>query len=465
MRAARLEPLYDYRLWLRALVVVAVLLAAAYLGRKPSPLYLYALLGAGGLVALLRWPPLGLLALVAAALLVPFAVGTGTGTSLNAAVLLVPALLGLATLDMLKRRDLGALSARPMLPLALLCVVAVIAFLAGSQPWILFAETASLASQAGGLAIFLLSAAAFLLAAHWTRDERWLQALTWLFIALGAVFVAGRVAEPIGQLTDRLFQAGASGSLFWTWLVALAFGQAAFNQKLAPILRLALAGVVAAALYDSLAGAEAWLSGWLPAVVALVVALVAGAPRLALPTMAIGAVVGAVNLDRVSAFLSAGDNAFSLVTRLAAWRIVAEITSASPLIGLGPSNYYFYTPLFPILGYAVSFNSHNNYVDIAAETGLLGLACFLWLAFAVGWLAWRARARVPAGFGRGYLYGAIGGLAGTLAAMGLGDWFIPFVYNIGFTGFRASVLGWIFLGGLVALANTYSRRGESGVRG
>jgi hypothetical protein len=28
---------------------------------------------------------------------------------------------------------------------------------------------------------------------------------------------------------------------------------------------------------------------------------------------------------------------------------------------------------------------------------------------------------------------------------------LPFVYNIGLAGFRASVLGWLFLGGLVSL--------------
>jgi hypothetical protein len=32
-----------------------------------------------------------------------------------------------------------------------------------------------------------------------------------------------------------------------------------------------------------------------------------------------------------------------------------------------------------------------------------------------------------------------------------GDWLIPFVYNIGLNGFRASVFGWLFLGGLVVI--------------
>jgi hypothetical protein len=33
----------------------------------------------------------------------------------------------------------------------------------------------------------------------------------------------------------------------------------------------------------------------------------------------------------------------------------------------------------------------------------------------------------------------------------MGDWFLPFTYNIGFPGFRAAMFAWLFLGGLMAL--------------
>jgi hypothetical protein len=54
-------------------------------------------------------------------------------------------------------------------------------------------------------------------------------------------------------------------------------------------------------------------------------------------------------------------------------------------------------------------------------------------------------------FAEGYVVGAVGGLAGTLVAMMLVDWLLPFVYNVGFSGLRTSALAWMFLGGLVAL--------------
>ena len=45
----------------------------------------------------------------------------------------------------------------------------------------------------------------------------------------------------------------------------------------------------------------------------------------------------------------------------------------------------------------------------------------------------------------------------TLVAASLGDWLIPFVYNVGLRGMRASILAWIFLGGLAAIEQIVKR--------
>jgi hypothetical protein len=120
-------------------------------------------------------------------------------------------------------------------------------------------------------------------------------------------------------------------------------------------------------------------------------------------------------------------------------------------LGLGFANYYWYTPLFPIRGYAVSFNSHNNYIDLVAQCGLVGLVLLFWFFWELGRLGWWLRERVPVGFAQAYVYGALGGLAGTIVVATLGDWVLPFFYNVGLDGFRSSMLGWLFLGGLVCL--------------
>jgi O-antigen ligase len=161
-----------------------------------------------------------------------------------------------------------------------------------------------------------------------------------------------------------------------------------------------------------------------------------------------------VPLSSAAAYVLATDS-YSWGTRVDAWLIVVEIAKANPIFGLGFGNYRWFAPLFPIRGWAVQFNSHSQYIDIYAQAGIIGLICFLWFFGALVVLGWRLRNRVPAGFPRAYVYGALGGWVGTIVAGSLGDWVIPFFYNIGYRGFRASVLGWLFLGGLVALERLY----------
>ena len=105
------------------------------------------------------------------------------------------------------------------------------------------------------------------------------------------------------------------------------------------------------------------------------------------------------------------------------------------------------------------FNSHNNFVDIVAQTGVLGLGFFLWFFWAGAKVCWQLKERVPKGsFAEAYVFGAFGGLVGTLVAGMLGDWVLPFVYNIGLVGVRTGVLAWIFLGGLVVMEQRYGGR-------
>jgi hypothetical protein len=96
-------------------------------------------------------------------------------------------------------------------------------------------------------------------------------------------------------------------------------------------------------------------------------------------------------------------------------------------------------------------SSHNNYVDLFAHTGLLGLGLFLWFAAELFFLGWRLSDRYPTGFTGGYVGGMTAAWVGSLVVMLLADWMLPFVYNIGFPGFQASILVWLFLGGLVAV--------------
>jgi O-antigen ligase len=451
--------------WLPPLVVASVALLsiglsvvnlrrAGYFGLPLALLVLAMIVGVVGVILFLRWRQLGFIILIPAALLAPLEIGTGSGSSLNAAILLVVLLLGLWILDLVTGRERLDPISHLELPLIIFLAVSILSFIVGQLPWFPFAsQQAPLPAQLGGLAIFVLSAGAFLLAGRRIREMPWLQGMTWAFIVTGTLFVVGRLLPTIGPSITRLFQHGTyNNSMFWTWLAALALGQALFNQKLGYGWRMALGGAVALTLYVGYFINGDWVSGWFPPLVAVAV-IVAVRSRIILVAAVLVAVMFVPEL--LSNVIASDEYSYS--TRIDAWLLVLEMIKTSPVLGFGPANYYWYTPLFPIRGYSVVFNSHNQYVDILAQTGALGMLFLLWFFVGMGRLTWALRDSED-GFARGYIYGVLGGLAGTLVAGTLVDWFLPFVYNIGMNGFRASILPWLFLGGLMSLARMSATR-------
>jgi hypothetical protein len=431
---------------LRPLLVAGELLLVATLAFMASQRQLMLVVvlpfGVGMVLAFLRWPSLGLIVAALAGIVVPYLGPSG----LNATMVLVALLLGIWLLDMVARQQqIRFAPSRTTWPFLAFLVVAVISFAVGQLPWLTFARHAPLGAQLGGLAIILLSAGTFFLVANQIQDLRWLRRITWGFLAIGGLSVLLRSVLPaLGLPTQNLLP--QVGTVFFIWLVGMALSQAMFNRDLHRGWRLILGGLALVTLYVLFVLKFEDKSGWLSVFVCIAAIIAARSWRagLALVPVAVLATLylwtGVVSTDE-----------YSISTRFDAWRIMAQIIKISPLWGLGFANYYWYTPLFPIRGYAVSFNSHNNYVDIVAQTGLVGLFCFLWLMWEVGRLGWRLREQAPTGFAQAYVYGALGGLAGMVVAGMLGDWVLPFFYNVGLNGFRSSMLGWLFLGGLVSI--------------
>ena len=444
----------DARAWQRLLVMAGVLFLSLYIAlnvpQNIAPLLLFLFAGLFGFLILLRQPELGLVGIVVGALSIPFVVGTGTQTSLNAAVLLIPVLLGVWVLNMVRQQNVTLVPSQINLPLVFFIGCATISLIAGNLPWNYFAGRASLQAQLGGWAIFVFSVCATLLVANLVRDVRWLKLLVGIFLIVGGVYIVGKLIPLVAFVTDLVIAPGANGSLFWIWLVALAGGQAFFNRSLTKPVRLGLLALALATLGAGWLG-RTWVSGWLPPLVAISVLLGLRSWRLGLASIMIGGLVVLV-LDPTILSTLVGSKQYSIDTRFdAAEILLTQVFPLSPIVGLGPANYYFYTPLFPISGYYVNFNSHNQYIDILAQLGVVGFVVFAWLMVSFASLGWDLRKRVTDDFSRGYVYGCLAGLAGTMVAGLQGDWFLPFVYNIGFTGFRASILGWLFLGGLVAI--------------
>ncbi len=441
--------------WLRLVVIIGMLFLTLVIARTGPQISLLAVIAAlpvlvvGGYL-IVRYPPLGFLLVIV--------ISTVFKIDLPPIGLIAMVILLLTVLwifDMVVRqREINLVNSPTMAPLILFTAVVVLAFIVGQLPWFSIAQV-PIDNQIGGVAIFIISFAAFILVAHQVRDIRWLKWMVYLFIGLAgpAVFIGMRVLPGWRTLNQLLLHPKTTGgSLFWLWLACMTFSQALFNKNLAMKWRGLLLAILVGYLYLALGRNRAWTSGWAPSFVGLFIILWVARPKWAMPLTMVGVASLILLFQPIYNSVFIGDNEYSAMTRLEAWRIVGEIIKVNPILGLGPGNYYNYTLLFPILGFYVEFNSHNNYVDIVAQTGILGLACFIWFVVVTWQLGWRLRNQVPKdGFTQAFVYGALGGLAGSVAAGMFGDWVLPFVYNIGIFGLRSSIYAWFFLGGLVAI--------------
>jgi O-antigen ligase len=446
---------------IRLVLILAVVALSMYLplsmSRSRILQILVLVIGALGGLFLLKNPYPGFLLLIVGSILIPFDIGTGTSSAINPAIVLIAGLTVLWLFDMLiLNQKFSFLPSRALIPSFLLAISVLFSFGIGQLPWFPI-PGATINSQIGGMAIFLLSVALIFVAAHQIKSLVWLERLTWVFVFSAAYYlffshVIPAVAPSLTPMTRNMFSQGMSGSLFWVWTFAIAFSQALCNNRLKWYNRMLLFTIVAVAFYFRMIVTREWSSGWVPAVVAVIVIVL-----IHFRWAGVGlAVIGSFSLIIYGTMFSnllLRNNEYSYSTRLEAWEIALDIIKSSPIFGFGPANYHFYTTLFPIRGYFVQFNSHNNYIDLLLQVGIVGTLIFLWLMYEVWQTGWKIRFTVPSGFSYAYVIGCLGGLVGTAAAGMFGDWVIPFVYNVGLHGFRASMLSFLFFGGLIALEN------------
>ncbi len=462
------------RQWLTPAAVTIVVLALAFLlGQRASPLWLGLLVAAAGGLALLARPALGLFALVLAALVLPLEIGTGTEVRLNPASLLVLALAGLWLLASLRRRTLAFAASSVNRPLLLFLAAGLLSLLIGRATWDPTVPVGGsfLLVQLAQWAIFAFSALAFWLAANLIRDERWLWRLTALFLIVGGGVAILRVLPGAGGMLNRFTTIAFVRAPFWVLAAALAGAQLLWNRRLSLPWRFLLVAILATGFYFGFFINRESSSTWVGIGAALGVLIWLRFPRLRWPLAALILTMIAIGIlvPTVYEFAGGDDAWFSTGgSRLVLIGRVVEVTMRNPITGLGPAAYRPYANATPLV-YAHIFwvdprvSSHNNYVDLFSHGGLLGLSLFGWFAWEIALLGARLRTRYTDGVAGAYVNGMLAAGASSLVLMLFADWILPFVYNIGFPGFQASVLVWLFLGGLVALENF--RGQESGDRG
>ncbi len=313
--------------------------------------------------------------------------------------------------------------------------------------------------QAGQYALFVLSFAAAFLTAHQSLGEKELKIWTWIVIGIG---FSGMVYELVtGSVRTR--DLGVTGALL-IWSVVLVGAQLIFNPGLKRFTRWAaifclLVWVVWASRI------LIWKGGWVPALVGLALLLFFKNRKVFWIGLAIIILLAVLNWADLYQTLYAPEVETASSVRPLYWLDVVRLTSRSPILGLGLVNYFYYwaDPSFiPASRLAAGWDrwnawgyappSHNMFVDVYAQTGLVGIVLFVWGMVAALWVAYRVYKAQPPGFLQAYAVGILCGFAAMLFTSFLfADWLIPFVYNITITGFRHSVYSWILFGTVLGL--------------
>jgi hypothetical protein len=391
----------------------------------------------------------GLTILIASAVAFPMEFGGSGRKPLNAALPLAAGIVAIWLLGVFVfRRRTGLVPSRVVCAVGIFMALGVASFVAGQFPKDGMTG-APVGAQLAGLALLLVSGGLLLAVGSLVRQLPDLQFLTWLFVGAGSITCVTETFPGL-DIVGRWVVGGSVGSLFWVWLVAVSLSQSACNRDLKLLTRLLLFSIAAVALYRGLFLARSWVSGWVPLLVTVGIVAFFRSPRVAVSLSLL--IPPAVLLWGGRFTQSVSDTEqYSSMTRLEAWKVLWPLIEKSPLVGLGPSHYYYYTENLPILGWYVKFCSHNQYVDLVAQYGFLGLAAFCWLVLEITSTTFWLRPRVRTCFANSYLIGAVAGIGGTIVSGMLADWIIPFYYNIGIGGFRSSLLFWFFLGGVLAL--------------
>jgi hypothetical protein len=453
--------------WLRWAVILAVLglsgIAYQLAGRLP---WLFLVGGVGAFVfalLALRDMPLAITLLLLTAATTGVTIGTGTATPLPIGLLTTAGLVGIWVVRMLFFERRVFLRPAPVnAPWLLFLGATVVSTAYGSLLWdwkLPPPQANLLFVQAGQFALYALSFAAAWLTAHHNLSAKDLGRWTLIISLLGIGTMLLEALFGYYGLRSR----GIGGSLY-TWGVVLIGGQLLFNKDLEDKWRWAAGAallVFGAWTFRQLD----WKSGWVPAILGLGLLLLLRSRKWTLVILVLVGVFALTQQEFLHDLFVAQEIETASTLRPLFWWDIIRMTARSPVLGLGLVNYFFYwaDPSFiPISRLAADWEiwnewgfappSHNLFVDVYAQTGLLGLGLFLWGMVAMLYVLIKTLRRTPPGFTRAYVTSILCGfIALLIGSFVFAEWLIPFVYNLTITGFSHSVYSWVLLGSVLGI--------------
>jgi hypothetical protein len=444
--------------------MIGVLAIVGYLAARVNPFIVLMLIVAPmGAFALLKRLELGLAAMLLSGVFVRLRLPTGTASEIVMSLLLCGGVLGLWVVYMLMEDKRLSLKPAPTnAPLLAFMATVLISLVWGRVYRDVFVHDigSPFVSVASAMVMVLLPAT-FLMVTNLVQNTRWLQVMVWLFLAEGFVSLVISLVIDLGigptyTLYALVFYNGVvwvnTQGLFSMWYLSLALALALFHRQLHWVWRIALLVYAAGWVYWGFFERLGWLSGWVPAFAAAAVITFVRSKKLFV-VVALVIVVGAGGYFWRTSFEAESEG--SGRTRLAAYEVNWRVTSKHLLFGTGPAGYAsYYMSYFPTEAMA----SHSNYVDIIAQTGIVGSFFVLWFFGAQVWGSYKLRLKLEnrGDFAESLAVAVLAGTVGCIVAMALGDWLFPFAYTQGIVGFDAAMINWFFMGSLWALSHSLS---------
>jgi O-antigen ligase len=289
-----------------------------------------------------------------------------------------------------------------------------------------------------------------LLTANKIDHPKWLHAMLWVLVGLGTVNVVSRL---FNLPTLGLIYNGSLG-VFASCVAASASALLLFHTGLKPWHKLLLLALLAGSVLYYFIQTRLWLSGWLPMFVAIAVVTLIKSRRLFLLLVLVGLIIGLDRLNDLYQSIVVANVDEGGLERLEIWAVNIDHVLRHPLFGSGPGGYAVY---YMTYNPTTARSTHNNYFDVLAQNGFVGLLAFLVMMatiIIIGIKTIRQVKRQPGEWQDRNMAFAAASLAITfssLVAMMLGDWILPFAYNQTITGFDSAIFAWLMMGGMIAL--------------
>ncbi|MBI1881247.1 MAG: O-antigen ligase family protein [Chloroflexi bacterium] len=280
---------------------------------------------------------------------------------------------------------------------------------------------------------------AFLLVANHINNVRLLK------IMVGMMLVAGVIAVFERYIVGYRLVAINDSGLFTMWIAILGVGLGLFNREWSWKWRAALLVLGTAAFFFRFTEQITWLAGWLPSVIALGVVLFRRSKKLFLLVLVAGIIFISINADYYLGQVVEDETNESGHTRMAAWEVNWRITANHLLFGTGPAGYAaYYMSYFPDDAMA----THNNMIDILAQTGIVGFGLCMAFFFGLVGYGYKLCRRLTGrdDFLSGLANVAFAGTVSCTIMMFFGDWLFPFTYTQTIAGFDYIVYSWLFMG-------------------